>query len=95
MSNGNGETFSEIRKILETEKSIPAKVATRLTLAALADLRDNQLRQDLRIDEVERDSIILWAKNNKIIAGVLVILIASAPADAIYNILQLISSHLK
>lgn len=95
MANGNGETFLEIRKILETNSKIPSKVATRLTLAALADLREEQKGLVSRVKEVEDDSIILWAKRNKIIAGVLVALIMTSPIDTIYNILLLLATHLK
>lgn len=99
VSPQNGETFKEIRQLLETEKSITPKVAARLTLAAVADINDKIDKKfayyDEHIKELEQDSILLWAKRNKSIALLLVILLASAPVDTIYNLLKVIVQNIK
>lgn len=95
MAPGNGETFDEIRKILENGKKIPSHVGLRLTLAALADMRENQQVQAAEIKELQQDSILRWAKNNKIVAVVLAALIVSGPADTLWNMLQLVITKIK
>ena len=81
----NGETFKEIRDLLESEDKISTTVATRLTLSAMADLmkefkdyvvEDKAQHKAItaQIKILESKNILLWVEKNKAFSGILMVL---------------------
>jgi len=81
----NGETFKEIRELLNSEDKISSTVATRLTLSAMADLMDkfdayvlaDKLQHKVIAEEIEKlkqKNILLWVEKNKAFSGILMVL---------------------
>jgi len=81
----NGETFREIRELLNSEDKISATVATRLTLSAMADLMDkfdkyvldDKVQHKVIAEEIEKlkqKNILLWVEKNKAFSGILMVL---------------------
>ena len=54
----NGEMIIELREILEGDRQISSKTANRLTLAALADVLENQKKAAADRDEIRKNPMV-------------------------------------
>lgn len=82
----NGETLDEVRKLLESEKTLTQPVVNRLILSMLSEVYDAQKsaakNEDVRHEKIDNDltklkkkSIVIWVEENKPVATLLFFLL--------------------